>query len=192
LDRIASWSRESWGAYRHVETFVIFLLLLAAALIVLILNDRARAREDRVSREHPRYAEWKKLERRWDWFFASGFGISYVGVIVARYMPTLKLPFALAIPGAFLAWAFATISAWVFWQSERRGWRAYLSTVWGLLLGSLLLTGLYAYSIEPLMAGLNRMLWWVHVAVGMMLAPVFLRLSGFFELSDFWGRPGTR
>lgn len=198
MDKISSRLSEWWEMFGNVYALILMLCIVGGVALAVYVakRDDARKERERAERERdkerakydPAYAKWMVERDRWtaaqarmDWLQGGIVILVFTALNLTQWLPFLRLPLALLVPSAFIAYAISMLSSMVVWVSVQRDWRQYLVVLLRLLLIGLFVVALYGLNIPSLLKGLSPILWYVDVVVGIALSPLFLRLSGFSE-----------
>lgn len=172
------WSNE------YVGFLLLLIPLLFAGWLILRANDREKAHDKELEAEYSNYGGWKQLNNKWAISVCIPVALVMVAASAASAYPELRLVLAYLAPLVLFTWAPAIICTMVLWGSRYDDWRSYLTVIWRPLLISTILA-LVCWRIQGMMDGLPALVKWAQIVLGMALSPLYLRLSGFFELDDF-------
>jgi hypothetical protein len=170
---------------------ILLIPLIIAGYVMLRAIDKERVREKELAAAYSNYAEWKRLLIRWQGFGMWAFVLTLFAAGAASDYPVLKPVLRLVVPLFFFTWAPAELCAMVLWGSRYQDWKSYLCNVWRPMLVATML-GLVYWRARGVAEGLPLIVKWAQLVVGMALSPVFLRLSGFFELDEFRLEPAPK
>lgn len=179
------WSNDYWWY------LILMIPLVIVAWLALRASDKEKARDKKLAATYPLYTEWKRLMDRWRAFTMVAFGITMIPSSLASEYPVLRPVLGWVLPFIFFIWAPAEVCAVVLWAGRRNDWRSYMCNIWRTLLIATALLAVYS-RIREVAEGLPLMVKWAQAAAGMALSPVFLRLSGFYELDKFRLEPAPK